>query len=123
MARAEPLLSFTGHGASIQTVLLRTGEDCRQSTYFAAYLWGGLVRIELVSSSETSRLVFLGTPKLLVTSLFLSNQAAAPSLDSSASFGADSVAAQGGLRLVRQVTSLLPRTQSIQAQTMNLLKE
>ena len=68
------------------------------------YKWGGIVKIHVQSSTEACRLVFYGAPKLLVTSPM------SPPLPSGerlhwkdADFAADSVAAQGGLRIAREV--------------------
>ena len=76
---------------------------CRLQRFSAAYLWGGIARIEIQSSSANCRLVFFGTPKLVVTTTSLTSETAETNKKETGDFGADSVAAQGGLKHIKEV--------------------
>lgn len=66
------------------------------------YRWGGIAEIRLSCSSQTCSIIFYGSPKLKVT-MQPPTSPRMSSQDDGADFGAASVAAQGGLKLAREV--------------------
>lgn len=82
------------------------GLQCRRGAQ-ATYLWGGLVRIDVLAAPESCSLTFYTPGSMLVTALPLQEGGSGSALHGDA-FGAASAEAQGGLRVAKQVGSTLP---------------
>lgn len=75
----------------------------QKQSYSATYLWGGLARIDVASSSPTCNVTFYGIPQMRVSAAGLQKGEAGLGLpDTETAFGASSVAATGGLRVARE---------------------
>ena len=88
----------------INLVKSRESLFCLCRLFSARYRWGSIAEIQLNSSSETCRIVFFGAPKLKVK---MHKSQTGPDMGSpldEADFGAESISAQGGLRLAREVS-------------------